>query len=349
MSTALFDIIYSPFMIRVTFIFWMVFTSLLSAFAQSGEFRQDKHVMMYGDSVRTGVPFSKDPHVVWFKNRYLMYYSVPSYTDPAGRSHGWGIAVATSGDLVHWNRLGEINADPDAHYESKGIAAPCALVIDNKVHLFYQTYGNGREDAICHAWSEDGVKFNRNTTNPIFRPDGSWNCGRAIDAEVIPFNGRYFLYYATRDTSYKIQMLGVAVAPGDTDFKRSDWQNLSVGGPVIKPELHWEKDCVEGASVINRNGELFMFYAGGYNNAPQQIGLAKSTDGMEWVRLSEEPFLPNGKPGEWNESESGHPHIFANPAGGDFLFFQGNNTKGKSWYLSAVGIDWESNRPIMRD
>ena len=100
---------------------------------------------------------------------------------------------------------------------------------------------------------------------------------------------------------------------------------------MLKPELPWERDCIEAASVINKNGELFMFYAGGYNNAPQQIGVAKSTDGQHWTRLSDQPFLPNGKPGDWNLSESGHPHIFANPEGDDYLFFQGNNDNGKTW------------------
>ena len=33
--------------------------------------------MLYGDTSRVGVPFSKDPHVVNFKGRYLMYHSIP--------------------------------------------------------------------------------------------------------------------------------------------------------------------------------------------------------------------------------------------------------------------------------
>jgi predicted GH43/DUF377 family glycosyl hydrolase len=268
-----------------------------------------------------------------------MYYSVPGYTDKAGTVHGWGIGVAESHDLVNWQRIGEVSRDPEALYESKGFCAPCARVIGNKVHLFYQTYGNGRNDAICHAWSTDGIHFTRNTTNPIFHPDGAWNCGRAIDAEVIKFKGKYFLYYATRDPDYKIQLQGVAVAHGKTNFNREDWTNLSKEEPMLKPELPWEKDCIEGASIIIKNGELFMFYAGAYNNAPQQIGLAKSTDGIHWMRLSDQPFLPNGKPGDWNSSESGHPHIFDNPKGDDYLFFQGNNDNGKTWYISNVRID----------
>ena len=33
--------------------------------------------MMYEDTSRRGVPFSKDPHVVNFQGRYLMYYTLP--------------------------------------------------------------------------------------------------------------------------------------------------------------------------------------------------------------------------------------------------------------------------------
>ena len=34
-------------------------------------------LMLYGDTSRVGVPYSKDPHVVNFKGRYLMYHSIP--------------------------------------------------------------------------------------------------------------------------------------------------------------------------------------------------------------------------------------------------------------------------------
>jgi beta-1,2-mannobiose phosphorylase / 1,2-beta-oligomannan phosphorylase len=303
--------------------------------------------MMFGDTVRLGVPFSKDPHVIRFGGQYLMYYSVPSYTDRQGKKHGWWVGIAESKDLNHWKRIGEVNVDRSATYEEKGMAAPCALVIGKKVHLFYQIYGNDRKDAICHAWSTDGINFIRDKTNPIFHPEENWTCGRAIDAEVIKFHGNYFLYYATRDPGYKIQMQGVAVAPGNTDFKRQDWKNLSLTGPMLKPELPWEKDCIEGASVINIKGTLYMFYAGAYNNAPQQIGVAKSNDGIKWTRLSDYPFLANGKTDEWNSSESGHPHIFKDNTGKTFLFFQGNNDKGKTWYLSNLEVKWNNSGPYI--
>lgn len=300
---------------------------------------------MFGDVSRTGYPVSKDPHVIHFGGRYLIYYSIPSYSDKSNPVQGWGIGIAQSTDLVSWKKIGEIT--PSAEYESKGLCAPCALVTEGRVHLFYQTYGNGRNDAICHAYSDDGINFTRNITNPVFRPDGSWNCGRAIDAEVIFFRGKYYLYYATRDPDYRIQMQGVAVAPGDTDFRREEWKNLSVDGPILKPELDWEKDCIEGASVIAVGRKLYMFYAGAYNNAPQQIGVAVSSDAVHWRRISDSPFLANGKPGDWNSSESGHPHIFRDNDGRTYLFYQGNNDKGKTWYISNIEVGWSRKGPCL--
>lgn len=301
--------------------------------------------MMYGDTSRTGVPFSKDPHVVNFNGRYLMYHSIPPRKgDPTS---GWNIGIAASEDLVHWTKVGEITPAPGLDYEKKGLCAPGALVKDGKVHLFYQTYGNGPKDAICHATSTDGIHFERNASNPIFHPTGDWTCGRAIDAEVCYFKGQYFLYFATRDKDFKIQMQGVAVAPGDTDFSRDDWKQVG-DGSILYPEHPWEGECIEGASITEQNGKLFMFYAGAYNNAPQQVGVAVSKDGIRWKRLSKEPFLRNGKPGEWNSSESGHPHIFTDNDGRTYLFYQGNNDHGRTWFITQQEVIWKKGKPVLK-
>ena len=293
--------------------------------------------MYYSDS-SYGRPFAKDPDVVRFKGKYLMYYSIHR-----GKK-GIAIGIAESSDLERWKKAGEIL--PDAEYERKGLAAPAALVRDDKVHLFYQTYGNGRNDAICHAVSSDGIHFNRNPTNPVFSPTGEWNCGRAIDAEVIEYKGRWLLYCATRDPEMKIQMLVVAVSGVGSDFGRSCWKQMCKES-ILKPELPWEKKCIEASALCIHNGRLFMFYAGAYNNQPQQIGCAVSEDGISWTRLSDMPLLANGKAGEWNSSESGHPGVFEDDDGQMYLFFQGNDDKGATWYLSKMKIGWEGNKPYL--
>ena len=302
-------------------------------------------VMLYADASRLGRPFSKDPTVVRFGDRCLMYFSLPPGEGKAGAPATWGIGIAESRDLTHWNKIGELL--PGAPVETKGLCAPGAIVLGGKVHLFYQTYGNGAKDAICHAWSDDGIHFQRDPANPVFRPRGAWSAGRAIDAEAFPFNGKLYLYYATRDPAFKIQMLGVASADLQSDFGPAAWTDLSPDGPMFKPELPWEKTCIEAPTVCRRDDLLYLFYAGAYNNAPQQIGCAVSSDAVHWKRLSDQPFLPNGSPGTWNTSESGHPGVFVDADRQTYLFFQGNNDGGKTWLLSKVRVGWNERGPYV--
>ncbi|TDE99159.1 glycoside hydrolase [Occultella glacieicola] len=288
-----------------------------------------------------GTPFSKDPSVIRLGDRYLMYFTLPPEEPSAQR--GWHVGIAESHDLRTWTLAGRLRPSGDA--EARGLAAPGAVVLDGVVHLFYQSYGNGPLDAICHAWSQDGVTFIRDATNPVFRPTGSWNCGRAIDADVVVDGDRLLLAYATRDPQMRVQMLGVAAAPLDSDFGAAAWRDLSLDAPALAPELPWELECIEAPAFVRRGEQLVMFYAGGYNNEPQQIGYAVSEDGVRWTRGTTEPFLPNGEPGSWNSSESGHPGAFTDDDGRTYLFFQGNDTRGRTNFLAATEIHWDGDRP----
>lgn len=298
--------------------------------------------MRFADTTRSR-PFAKDPAVVRFQGTYWLYYSVPPFGD--GRTpDGWGIGIATSADLTNWQRVGELAQEQP--YEQRGFCAPGAIVYNEQIHLFYQTYGNGRHDSICHATSTDGLHFTRNPTNPIFAPTGDWTSGRAIDADVIRAGDQMLLYYATRDPEMQIQMLGVAAAPADSAFNREDWVQQT-NDTILRPELPWEQLCIEAPAVCRRNNQLYMFYAGAYNNCPQQVGCARSQDGITWERLSDTPFLPNGAPGSWNSSESGHPFIFVDHDDRTYLFFQGNDDHGKTWYLSNVEVGWNDDGPFL--
>lgn len=293
--------------------------------------------MMFADPV-SGVPFAKDPAVVRFGGRYLLYYS----RSPSGGARGWDIGIAVSDDLDSWERIGTVPLTQPC--EANGICAPGAIVLDGRLHLFYQSYGNGPKDAICHAVSDDGVHFEKDPTNPVFAPTGDWNNGRAIDADLLAHNDTLYLYFATRDPRGEVQMQGVATAPLDSAFSRQDWTQ-ACDASILRPELDWERSCIEAAATCEHDGRLYLFYAGGYNNEPQQIGCAVSDDGITWTRLSDRPILPNGAPGSWNSSESGHPYVFVDDDGRTHLFFQGNNDHGRTWYLSRVEIGWQDGRP----
>ena len=298
-------------------------------------------MMLYTDNSR-GRNGAKDPAVVKFHEKYLLYYSIMPPLGDAGQ--GWDIGIAESTDLENWTKIGELGRVGKT--EEKGICAPGALIYGGRVHLFYQTYGQFEKDSICHAWSEDGVHFIRNATNPIVQAQGDWNNKRAIDADVAVFQEQLFLYFATRDPEGKIQMQGVTKAPLDGKFERSSWQQCCTEA-ILRPTLEWEQDCIEAAAALVREEKMYLFYAGAYNNSPQQIGVAVSEDGIHFERLMEEPLLENGKPGSWNEAESGHPYIFEDEDKRVYLFYQGNNDGGASWYLSRVEVGFTNGKPYI--
>lgn len=302
----------------------------------------------WADGSRLGRPFAKDPSVIRFGGRYLMYFSLPPFATnlaSAGTPRGWSIGIAESTNLSDWKKVSELW--PAQACDKNGLCAPGARVVNGKVHLFYQTYGNFPKDAICHAVSGDGIHFVRDESNPVFHPTGKWNNGRAIDAEVVANGERLLLYFATRDSTGKTQELGVASAPLTSDFSRKTWTQLC-DQPILKPELPWETKCIEAPTVTRRGDTVVMFYAGGFNNDPQQIGVATSHDGVKWKRQATTPLLRNGAAGEWNSSESGHPGYFADEDGRSFLFFQGNNDHGMTWLLSCVELEWRGSTPQIK-
>ena len=293
---------------------------------------------------RGGFDFAKDPAVVNFKGKYFLYFTAAVTPEEKAAGLSITVGIAVSDDMESWDYLGTLPIEQEC--EKNGIGAPGAVVIDGRVQLFYQTYGNGRLDAICRAVSEDGVHFVKDASNPIYRPTADWCCGRAIDADVIEFHGRLYLYFATRDHMMKIQKLGVASADIKSDFSRSAWRQ-EIAQSVLAPEYKYEGACIEAPATIIDNGKIYMFYGGSYNCTPQQIGVAVSHDGVHFDKLMSSPFLPCGEAGSWNSDESGHPYAFRDDNGRAYLFYQGTNNKGKSWYLSKCEIAFRDGMPYI--
>lgn len=297
--------------------------------------------MRYTDN-RSGINFAKDPAVVRFHGKYYLYYTGWPTKEEQDLGISLTIGVAQSDDLENWKKIGDFQITQEC--EKNGVGAPAAIVLNGRVHLFYQTYGNRQRDAICHAVSDDGFRFTKDETNPVFRPSDDWCCGRAIDADVCEFRGRLLLYFATRDHEYRVQKLGAAAAKMGSDFGRGAWEPL-VNQSILAPEMKWEMECIEAPATVVENEKIYLFYGGAYNCMPQQVGCAVSEDGVFFHRVSNRPLLGPGEPGSWNASESGHPYAFRDDDGETYLFYQGSPDGGKTWYLSRAKIEFGGEMP----
>lgn len=308
-------------------------------------FSQVDSTKLYIDNYRRSVPFAKSPTVIKFEDMFLMYYAIPPAVEGNNVRSLWGIGIAQSEDLNTWQKIGEVV--PDKYYErTKGIASPEAFVRDGVVHLFYQTMGRAIEDAICHAKSSDGIVFERNNSNPIIAKQGDWNSGRASEPCFVQINYRNWMYFTTYCKQKKKQFIGVVSAPYPSHFVKEDWALMSIDTCVIGPEYPWEGNSIEAVSVIEVDEVLYMFYSGAFPNRPQQIGVAKSTDGIHFTAIKNRPFLSSGDIGEWNYSEVGHPKVFKDKDK-YYLFFHGNRRDGESSYISKVEIGFDKDGPFI--
>ena len=302
--------------------------------------------MLHGDSSRTVLPFSKDPTVIRKGNEYMMYYSIKSYektVSPEPAHNGWDTGIARSTDLVNWTRVCDLDLRDSKGNKIYGAVAPCVKVIDGQIHMFYQRmWEKANNNNIWHATSEDGITFTNTCDTPVFVPETSWSINRSIDAEVYRVKDKMILMFATRDETKTYQLLGMAEAPYGSDYGPDKWTLLSTEGPFLKPDMDWEMSCIEAPTVIKHKGVWYMFYAGAYNHEKQQIGLATSTDGINFTRIAPDGLLfTHGEEGTWNHGESGHPGVFQDEDGQVYLFFQGKDSPDGNYMLSVCKVHFE--------
>ena len=88
-------------------------------FLASAEAPTDRQ-MMFADTLQMGKPYSKDPHVIKFDGRYLMYFSLPPHS--WNGTEGWRIGIAESQDLINWNRIGMLAPTRHKTAKPKGCA-----------------------------------------------------------------------------------------------------------------------------------------------------------------------------------------------------------------------------------
>lgn len=311
--------------------------------------------MRYGDMSRTAIPCAKDPTVIRHGNRYLMYYTLPPIDKETRAKRGkypkeldcWGCGIAESLDLVNWKRVGDMVIREKSGERVLGCGAPCVKKLDGKIHLFYQRgWAAAANNVLWLATSEDGILFSNAFDEPIFIPQNTWSKKKAIDAEVYRVGDDLILMYATRDAATgKIQQLGMAKAPYGSDYSSAQWSEITAGAPFFKPEKPWEQRCIEAPTVIEDKGVWYLFYAGSYNNARQQIGMATSKDGLNFRRYGHDGLVfPCGWAGTWNSCESGHPGVFRDDDGRIYLFYQGKSKMpgtGAGYQLSCAEVVFE--------
>ncbi len=220
-----------------------------------------------------------NPSVIRWKNGYLNVYS-------GFDGRAWNTGIADSGDGEHWTKRGQVLSPEGAGWESSYIAANGAAIADGgRIRYYYQGGGHGGQDGpapqIGLAESSDGARFIKHA-QPVLAagPYMSWDERGVSDPYVIRAGGRFYLFYTGLDRARR-QRLGVA--------ESSDgliWTRLR-SNPVL--ELggfgEFDENGLGEPAVWASHGYYWMLYTGRDRAERRRVGLARSEDGVHWMKL----------------------------------------------------------------
>ncbi len=124
-------------------------------------------------------------------------------------------------------------------------------------------------------------------------------------------NGKYFSLYGAypRQGGYELRpgYEGVASSMDGFTWQRAqDKPILSVHQPDCRD---WEKDCIYQPWLVEHKEVFYNFYNAA-NGAIEQLGLALSADLLTWKRHEQNPVIPHGPKGSYNEQFSSDGKVF---------------------------------------
>jgi predicted GH43/DUF377 family glycosyl hydrolase len=201
--------------------------------------------------------------------------------------------------------------------------------------VYYNLY-SGFDGKTWHtglATSADGLSWSRK--GAVLSPEPSTWEGDYIAANgslIVAGNEFLYWYQAGRLPSIGLARSSDAVL----------WAKLPA--PVLQPGPRgsWDERGVADPYVIRVGGFFYMFYLGQDRARRQRLGVARSTDGVEWRKLRANPILELGDAGSFDENGLGEPAVWA-ASGRYWMLYTGRDRNerrriGLAW--SPDGVHW---------
>lgn len=216
------------------------------------------------------------------------------------------------------------------------------VIIDDgtKYRMYYAAVGVAADSRIYYAESVNGYDWSSPVTTPILTADpnpAAWDHGGVLPGATIIHNGTRYLFYQGYNTPFGQWHVGLATSTdGIIWTKRAQ--------PVLYAGLNWERQ-IAPSSIIQRNGVFYLYYTG-INSGNYQIGVATSTDLINWTKHPQNPVMVPGLP--WEGTKTSTATVVDE---GDSLIMVYASTSNEIHYFgmaaSVDGINWNKyDKPV---
>lgn len=191
-------------------------------------------------------------------------YHIFSLTSPVGTTvypdrlrTTWSHSI--SKDLVHWEELETAlypgdKGEPDAD----GIWTGSVIYGEGKYHIFYTGYSLHipNQQTICHATSEDGIKWEKDSANPVIVP-------KEEVYEKLDWRDPY-VFFNEDDQCYWI-LISARIKKGPPTkrgtvvlYRTDDLVNWEYYGPIYQP---YHTNCPECAEMYKIGDNWYLSYS----------------------------------------------------------------------------------------
>ena len=190
------------------------------------------------------------------------------------------------------------------------------------------------------AISTDGVSWVKEDQPVLDIRENNWdNSYIAANGAAINLGNKIYYYYQGVNSDLGYSEIGLAISSDSKHFdSRTDTAVIQCGN-----EGEWDCHGVADPYVFSFGGNLYMYYLGMDELNIQRLGVAKSTDGKNWIKYKNNPIMDVGVKGAFDENGLGEPSVIYK-APYFYMLYTGRNIleqRNIGVAISLDGVNWK--------
>lgn len=231
--------------------------------------------------------------------------------------------------------------------EGSKYANPGAVVrVDDTFHMFRNSFSSWPGPSQTHhmisddgiAWQEQGLVLSSEMV--------PFTDSNAFIMEVLVINDEWVAYFYTYEGRGRPGHIGRATAPEPDGPWVVDPQPILSPGP----DGDWDSVRVVEPTVVETEDGYLMYYAGIDGSETSAIGLARSSDGANWVKhddlaTQDAPFSASDPviigTGDWDRGSVGNPDVETTDEGYVLVFDVFARFQAYGLATSGDGVNWD--------
>jgi predicted GH43/DUF377 family glycosyl hydrolase len=235
------------------------------------------------------------------------------------------------------------NGNP-GFWDAQSVYAP-SVVYDGSNYKMYYAGFDGSYYQIGLATSSDKINWQKYDIVPVLETGAGWDSRYVTQPSVLFINGIYYMWYTGWAggglENYKI---GYAISNNGVNWDKYDFNPVLTASTIG----NWDPVGVSSPSVVEVDGIYYMWFTGYSNDGSTAIGLATSSDRINWDWYQGNPVL-EGNPSGWDKQVANCKVMEL--AGTYLMWYTGidGDSARIGYAQSYEGVNWQkySGNPVL--